>query len=413
MPVISLFYGSYCNGDEVARKLVEMLRYNLVDDREIVGEASKRFKVEESKLLRAMAGKTSVFNKFTHERERSLAFLRAALADRMRADDFLLFGLIGHMIPRGISHVLKVLTIADMKHRATVLSKKENLDEKEAARRIHREDESFVLWVEYLFKSKDPWSPELYDIVLPMDKNSVESAAMVVCDNIRSDVLRVNDASRQAVEDFILAAEVGLKLALAGHDVGVEAECGTVTLSINKHVMRLSALEQELKALAGKVSGVTGVETRVGSGYYQSDVYRKFDFELPVPSKVLLVDDEREFVQTLSERLQMRDMASAVVYDGEEALSLVAEDEPEVMVLDLKMPGIDGLEVLRRVKREHPNVEVIVLTGHGSKEIEQECLGLGACAYLEKPVDIDTLTRTMKSAYRKLKDKKSRESGGA
>jgi two-component system, OmpR family, response regulator CpxR len=83
------------------------------------------------------------------------------------------------------------------------------------------------------------------------------------------------------------------------------------------------------------------------------------------------------------------------------------------MVLDLKMPGIDGLEVLRRVKTEHPNVEVIVLTGHGSKEIERECLEIGACAYLEKPVDIDTLTRTMKEAYRKLKDKKGGESGQA
>lgn len=411
MPVISLIHGSFCYGDEVARKVAEKLGYDLVEDRAIVQEAAERFKVEESKLLKAMAGKTSVFNKFTHERERSLAFLRATLADRMRKDDFLLLGAIGHMIPRDISHVLKVLTIADMKYRIATLSGKENLGEKEAVRRIHKEDESHVVWVEYLFRSRDPWSPEYYDIVIPMDKNSVESAAALVCENIRSDVLRVTDASRQAVEDFILAAQVGLKLALAGHDVGVEARRGTVTLSINKHVLRLAALEDELKGLARTVPGVSGVETKVGAGYYQSDVYRKFDFDLPVPSKVLLVDDEREFVQTLSERLQMRDLASAVVYDGEQALSLLDEDEPEVMVLDLKMPGIDGLEVLRRVKKEHPNVEVIVLTGHGSREIERQCLEMGACAYLEKPVDIDTLTRTMKEAYRKLKDKKGGESG--
>ncbi len=62
------------------------------------------------------------------------------------------------------------------------------------------------------------------------------------------------------------------------------------------------------------------------------------------------MDDEREFVQTLSERLLMRDMGSAVAYDGESALNMIAEDEPEVMILDLKMPGIDGIEVLRRVK---------------------------------------------------------------
>ena len=115
-----------------------------------------------------------------------------------------------------------------------------------------------------------------------------------------------------------------------------------------------------------------------GPGYYQADVYRRADFKLP--SKVLLVDDEREFVQTLSERLLLREIGSAVVYDGEQALKLVSEDEPEVMVLDLKMPGIDGVEVLKRTKRDHPEVEVIILTGHGSDRDRQQCMELGAFA---------------------------------
>jgi DNA-binding response OmpR family regulator len=91
-----------------------------------------------------------------------------------------------------------------------------------------------------------------------------------------------------------------------------------------------------------------------------------------------------------------------VAYDGEEALSLVKSEEPEVMVLDLKMPGIDGIEVLRRMKKEHPNVEVIILTGHGSEREKELARELGAFAYLEKPVDIDVLSQTMKEAYRKL-----------
>ena len=70
--------------------------------------------------------------------------------------------------------------------------------------------------------------------------------------------------------------------------------------------------------------------------------------------KVLLVDDEQTFVQALSERLQMRDMKNETAYDGEQALSSVDDKEPDVMVLDLKMPGIDGLEVLRRVKKKFP-----------------------------------------------------------
>ena len=122
-----------------------------------------------------------------------------------------------------------------------------------------------------------------------------------------------------------------------------------------------------------------------------------------MPSKVLLVDDEREFVQTLSERLMMREIGSAVVYDGEQALSLVREDEPEVIVLDLRMPGIDGIEVLKRLKREHPVVEVIILTGHGSDKDREVCMQLGAFAYLEKPVDLDRLHQAMREAYDKIR----------
>jgi DNA-binding NtrC family response regulator len=179
-------------------------------------------------------------------------------------------------------------------------------------------------------------------------------------------------------------------------------------MEINKHVMMLASLEDELKKLASAIPGVKGAETKVGPGYYQTDVYRKWDFDLPLPSKVLLVDDERDFVEALSERLQMRDYSSAVVYGGEEALSIVEEDEPDVMVLDLKMPGIDGLEVLRRVKEKHPNVEVIVLTGHGSEDAARVCAELGACAYLEKPVDIEKLTQAMQEAHRKVRESKAK-----
>ena len=84
-----------------------------------------------------------------------------------------------------------------------------------------------------------------------------------------------------------------------------------MTLIINKHVLRLNHLEDELKEIALQVPGVTAVETKVGPGYYQTDVYRRQDFE--APSKILLVDDEKKYVQTLSKRLMMRELDSAVV----------------------------------------------------------------------------------------------------
>jgi two-component system response regulator CpxR len=95
-----------------------------------------------------------------------------------------------------------------------------------------------------------------------------------------------------------------------------------------------------------------------------------------------------------------------VAYDGESALQMISTDEPEVMVLDLRMPGIDGIEVLRRVKKSRPDIEVIILTGHGDEKDRKICVELGAFAYLQKPVDIDLLTDTLKRANEKVQKKK-------
>jgi len=116
--------------------------------------------------------------------------------------------------------------------------------------------------------------------------------------------------------------------------------------------------------------------------------------------KVLLVDDEEEFVTALSERIEMRDLKSDVALNGEEALKIVDDEVPDVIVLDLKMPGIDGMEVLRRIKKAYSNVQVIILTGHGSEKDEKEARRLGAFEYFQKPTGIDKLVQTIKHAYK-------------
>ena len=116
--------------------------------------------------------------------------------------------------------------------------------------------------------------------------------------------------------------------------------------------------------------------------------------------KVLMVDDEEDFVTTLSERMKMREVDSEVALDGEQALQRVEDEIPDVMVLDLKMPGIDGLEVLRRVRKAYPQIPVVILTGHGSEKDEAEARRLGAFDYLQKPVDIEKLVKVLRKAYK-------------
>jgi DNA-binding response OmpR family regulator len=112
--------------------------------------------------------------------------------------------------------------------------------------------------------------------------------------------------------------------------------------------------------------------------------------------KLLLVDDEEEFVFALAERLELRGLAPLVVLDGEQALRTIEREAIDTVLLDLKMPGIGGLEVLRRVKQKHPHVKVVMLTGHGSEKDEEEALRCGAFAYLRKPARIEEIVAVLR-----------------
>jgi DNA-binding NtrC family response regulator len=118
--------------------------------------------------------------------------------------------------------------------------------------------------------------------------------------------------------------------------------------------------------------------------------------------RVLLVDDEEEFVSALSERLMLRGIEVDSALNGEEALASLKEKEFEVVILDVMMPGLGGLEVLRQIKSTHPNTQVILLTGHGSTREGIEGMRLGAFDYLIKPVDIEEMLAKMKEAASKV-----------
>jgi DNA-binding NtrC family response regulator len=114
--------------------------------------------------------------------------------------------------------------------------------------------------------------------------------------------------------------------------------------------------------------------------------------------RVLLVDDEEEFVSALSERLMLRGIEVDSALNGEDALARMEEKEFEVVILDVMMPGLSGLEVLRQIKSTHPNTQVILLTGHGATREGMEGMRLGAFDYLIKPVDIEEMLEKMKEA---------------
>jgi DNA-binding response OmpR family regulator len=116
--------------------------------------------------------------------------------------------------------------------------------------------------------------------------------------------------------------------------------------------------------------------------------------------RVLVVDDEVELVQTLIERLQLRGIDAEGATTGSEAMERLEGREFDVVVLDVKMPGIDGLDLLRKIKKLRPTLNVILLTGRGSDRESQIGLGEGAFDYLVKPINIEDLIKRMKDAAR-------------
>jgi len=129
---------------------------------------------------------------------------------------------------------------------------------------------------------------------------------------------------------------------------------------------------------------------------------------IKIPTRVLLVDDEQDFVEMLSLRLKEVEEKVTVAYSGKECLETLKNKEIDVVILDIKMPGMDGMETLKEIKKRFPLVEVIMLTGHGSTETAVEGMKMGAFDYLMKPADFDDLTAKMEAARKRKEEQEER-----
>jgi DNA-binding NtrC family response regulator len=122
--------------------------------------------------------------------------------------------------------------------------------------------------------------------------------------------------------------------------------------------------------------------------------------------RLLIVDDEVAFLDSIAKRLELRDFDVVKATNGMAALEAADEQKFDLALVDLKMPGMDGQELLARLKASHKYLEVIILTGHGSLESAVECTKLGAYGYLPKPYELDQLIELLREAYQERMQKK-------
>ncbi len=127
--------------------------------------------------------------------------------------------------------------------------------------------------------------------------------------------------------------------------------------------------------------------------------------------RVLIVDDEERFRTTLRKLLAVKQIEASDVGSAREAFAEISENDYDVVLLDVKMPEMNGIEALGRIKKENPEVEVIILTGHASVDVAVEIMKLGGYEYLLKPCPIDELIGKIESAWEKKQARQKRQQG--
>jgi DNA-binding NtrC family response regulator len=127
-----------------------------------------------------------------------------------------------------------------------------------------------------------------------------------------------------------------------------------------------------------------------------------------IPVKILIVDDEKDFVEMFSLRLNRQGEKVSAAYSGQEALDLLEKTKIDVVILDIRMPGMDGIETLKKIKARYPLIEVILLTGHGSTETAVEGMKSGAFDYLMKPADFEDISEKLANAWNRKNEQEER-----
>lgn len=407
MNVITIVSPKGCSENQLIKRICDRTNFQLVTDDEVFSELAKRLKTTQEKIRDCIVqpGLFSQINKLKNKQK--LCLFKLVIGEKTQEGSKVYFGLGSYFFPMGLGNILRLSFGADLHYRIGNYAKDERVSIEKAEKVVRQYDKMLVEFTKRYF-NKSPFDTSLFDANIDVSKYKKEE---VIDKIIELQKLKSSGAKAeygQSFEDFILANKIQLWYLEKSEDVDVECGKNKIKIYLNK-VKYLSSKNMEnyienIRKMLPDFIGNKEVEITIGKGF---DYPQPFGVELRETRKVLLVDDEVDFVDTLSERLQARWFKTAVTYSGEEALDKIEEDQPDVMILDLKMPGIDGIEVLRRVKQTHPDTEVIILTGHGSEKEKQLAFELGAFAYLEKPVDIELLSATIRKAYDKVSRKQN------
>ncbi len=263
MAIITISRGSYSKGREVAEKVAQRMGYQVIS-RDVLLEASDRFHIPEVKLVRAIHDAPSVLDRFTHGKYCYIAYIRAALTSRAVADNVVYHGLAGHVLLKGVPHVLKVRIIADLEARVAAEMEREKIDAAEARNLIQRDDAERRKWTQALY-GVDPWDASLYDLVIHIHKLQVDDAVDFIVQAAGLPCFQTTAEGQQKMRDLDLACRVKAALAMEEcQDVAVTSEYGNVLVYFKVGDRQAHRLDEKLHKLTKDVEGINNLEIRNG-----------------------------------------------------------------------------------------------------------------------------------------------------
>lgn len=261
MAIITISRGSFSKGKEVAEKVALRLNYRNVS-REVILEASKDFQIPQNRLDQAIHDAPSVFERFTYEKQKYIAYVAAEILSHFKNDNIVYHGLAGHFFAQDIAHLLKVRIIANFEDRIQALMAKDNLSQEQATEFLKKDDHDRKAW-SYQLYGVDTTNSQLYDLVLHIDKLTIDNAVNLICEMAQLPQFAATAQSQQAIENLALAAKVRATLIAEYPTCAVICEGGAANISVRASVRMDSRLSDIIKEKAMKVPGVVSASVRL------------------------------------------------------------------------------------------------------------------------------------------------------
>lgn len=264
MPLVTISRGSYTRGRKLAELLAERMGYELIS-REVLIEASEHFNIPEIKLKRALHDAPSALERFTHGKQKYLAYIRNEILQHMVKDNVIYHGLAGHVFMPRISHLLRVRIRANMQDRIKEEMRRENITEEKARYILQKDDEERRKW-SISVAGRDKSDPSQYDIIMNASRIAIEDMVDMLAQLLQKPYLQATPESQKTMQELTRASEVKSVLVYKFPEADVQCVDQTVVIRVHGNISQESALISSVKEEIKDVQGLQDVKVHVVPG---------------------------------------------------------------------------------------------------------------------------------------------------